>query len=510
MEPIEINTEPQFFLDNRFIAESDGITLEVNPARKAGVALSPEKPWEEYRIQPQSILEDRGIYKMWYLALPVYPGIEGEISCPRCGRKNSGKKVVCVTCGWPLLGIDRTSEYLYHKCLAVSADGVRWERPDLGLTEYRGSKKNNILDPAGSFCVPAINPLGPAEEKFMAVAEHKGNLYVSVSPDGLRWKMKPKPVLPFSADTNNQIIYDPVLGKYVAFLRGFPGRRTTVRCEFNSLDEAPWPHKSCRRKPDNTGTLYIEDELETVMDIDEQDPQLPGFDINHISASRYADGVWFGFPGLFRKYPPAGMTREGREGHRYFAQGNDGTFETQLAVSRDGRKWTRPDRRPYVSNGLFGSPDGGLVMISPDMIKREGEIYQYYCGCRTTHGIFEPGDDRQTGSIFRLVQDKDRFISASAGFGGGKLLTPPLIHHGNALELNVDCGSLGEAAVQILDEQGNPVEGFARDDCDRVDLNQIGQRMTWRGRGDLRKTAGRPIRLEFFMKRAKLFTFRLA
>ena len=40
-----------------------------------------------------------------------------------------------------------------HVCLAVSADGVHcWEKPDLGLVEFRGSKRNNILPPDNTVC----------------------------------------------------------------------------------------------------------------------------------------------------------------------------------------------------------------------------------------------------------------------------------------------------------------------------------------------------------------------
>ncbi|HJN14708.1 MAG TPA: hypothetical protein QGH10_04430, partial [Armatimonadota bacterium] len=317
-------------------------------------------------------------------------------------------------------------------------------------------------------------------------------------------------VLPFSADTNNQIVYDARLGKYVAFLRGFPGRRTTVRCEFESLDQAPWPFRPTDRVPDATGTRYIEDELETALDVDAHDPPLPGLDINHISAHIYAEGVYLGFPGIYRKYPPTGLDREGREGHRYFAQGNDGTFETQLAVSRDGRRWSRPDRRPYVSTGPFGAPDGGLVMVAPGMLARGEAMYQYYAGQRVTHGIFNPGEDEKVGGIFRLVQDKDRFIALSCGPSGGWLRTPVLRHAGTRLELNVDCSGLGEVAVQVLDATGAMVPGFGREDCDRVDLNQLCHTVTWRGRSDLSALAEQPIRLEFFMRSAKLYTFRFS
>ncbi|MFH1008182.1 MAG: hypothetical protein V1800_11900 [Candidatus Latescibacterota bacterium] len=506
--PFKIGPVPQFFLDSRFISDGEGVELRMTPALNAGPVLLPERPWEMYRISPSSVIHDQGVYKMWYRAISAYAGVAGTVACPRCSIENPGSKIVCIKCGWPLTDIDWLHQTLFHKCFAVSTDGIKWERPDLGLVEYDGDTKNNIFQFTGSLCVPSVNPLGPPEEKFIALSQCDHKLFLSVSPDGLRWTRKPDPVLPFCADTNNQIIYDPALRKYVAFLRGFPGRRTTVRCEFDNLDQTPWPFTDRGRKPDDTGTCYIEDELETVMDIDAGDPPLPGLDINHISAIHYTDGVYLGFPGMFRKYP-GGLDRQGREDHRYFAQGNDGSFETQLAVSRDGRRWTRPDRCAYMCQGLLGELDGGITLMAPGMIHRDNEIYQYYGGNRVTHGILNPGEDNHVGGIFRTVQIKDRFISVSAGMKGGRFVTPLLSHTGNCLQLNIDCQGLGETFVQIRDRQGRVIPGHARNDCDPVDLNQLCHTVRWRGNADLPPESSGPIQLEFFMRSARLYTFTL-
>ncbi len=487
------------------ITDSAGIHLEMEPPQKAGMVLGPDRHWEEYRVTPSAVLEDSGVYKMWYGAISRFEGEEGKVSCPRCQEENDGKRVVCTRCGWPLLDIDVLHKF-YHKCYAESHDGVHWERPELGLVEFQGSKKNNIYPFTGEIYVPAINPLGPPEEKFMAVTEYGRQLYVSVSPDGINWTTKPKPVLPFSADTNNQLIYDDTLGKYVAFLRGFPGKRITVRCEFDHLDQAPWPYKKSERTCDSTGTIYIEDELDTVMDVDELDPDLPGLDINHISATLYAQGVYLGFPGLYRSYP-GNTDRRGREGHRYFVQANDGVFETQLAVSRDGRHWTRPDRRPYVRYGIYGELDGGFIMIAPGLITRDDEVYQYYSGNRTTHGILAPGSDQRVGGIFRLVQQKDRFISISSGLGEGWFCTKLLRHSGKRLQVNIDCGGLGEAFVQIQDDAGHNIPGFSMEDCDPIDLNHIAATVTWKNNPDVSNLQGQPIKLKFKLRRTKLYTF---
>lgn len=50
-ETLDVGTQTQFFLDELFVKRAEGVRLQVEPARKAGVALAPEKPWEEYRLR---------------------------------------------------------------------------------------------------------------------------------------------------------------------------------------------------------------------------------------------------------------------------------------------------------------------------------------------------------------------------------------------------------------------------------------------------------------------------
>jgi hypothetical protein len=149
-------------------------------------------------------------------------------------------------------------------------------------------------------------------------------------------------------------------------------------------------------------------------------------------------------------------------------------------------------------------------MADAGIVDRGQELYQYYAGQRVTHGIFRPGFERQVGAGFRLVQDNDRFVGVTAGAGRGRFVTPPIRHAGHQLVVNVDCGGWGETFVAVLDADGAPIPGFTRDDCDPIDLNQPHHVVTWRGNADLRPLAGCPLRLEFFLRHAKLYTFRFS
>ena len=92
-------------------------------------------------------------------------------------------------------------------CYARSADGIRWEKPKLGLVDFKGSKANNIveLDAPTLWSTAAVlhdpEETDPARRFKMAFeARYDGALRmcVATSPDGLRWRPSPRnPVAPF-------------------------------------------------------------------------------------------------------------------------------------------------------------------------------------------------------------------------------------------------------------------------------------------------------------------------
>ena len=63
-------------------------------------------------------------------------------------------------------------------CVIESADGVRWERPDVGIFEFQGSKHNNIVwrsedEGHDGFCVILDpRPECPPEEKYKALVRY--------------------------------------------------------------------------------------------------------------------------------------------------------------------------------------------------------------------------------------------------------------------------------------------------------------------------------------------------
>ena len=92
------------------------------------------------------------------------------------------------------------AEYRYLSCYATSRDGLKWEKPDLGLADFRGSTRNNILPPGerGSGYGRRPNLIKDYEEPdpakrykmvYMDLIEGKWRLAKAYSADGIHWRM---------------------------------------------------------------------------------------------------------------------------------------------------------------------------------------------------------------------------------------------------------------------------------------------------------------------------------
>lgn len=465
---IDVGDRTQLFMDSRFIGESNNTTLRVNPPVKAGPILLPDRPWESGDIGfCVSVVHYEGEYKIWYLA-----------------RDTAGN---------------------YCQCFARSQDGRVWEKPDLGLIEYQGSKNNNIVLTGAMETTVFMDPVAPPEQRFKAVSAmywpdpQKAGLYMWNSPDGLQWTQVPQRVFPLLPDTANQAFYDTRLEKYVANIRVWDPLRKVGRVEMDNILE-PWPYTPLEKPYYIWGEDKIpvsSREVPVVLGCDEEDP--PQSDLYNAACIQYpwADEAYFMFPSLYRHFPEPPVGK----------YGNDGYLDVQLAVSRDGITWTRPSREPYVSMGLEGALDSSQLYMGVGIVRNEDALYQFYGGYKTTHG--QTGVNG-IGSILRLEQRPDGFMYVYAPLDGGTFTTPALTFSGKCLLLNVDGSAGGTGRAALLDASGNEITGLGLADCDEFAANSLSKEVTWKGINDLSAWAGKPVRLRFELKAMKLFSFRFA
>ncbi len=484
---IDVGDHRQVFIDKRFIAESTGVQLLVHQPIKTGEAtIAADQPWEHGIGAYASVLKDGDTYHMWYKA-------------------------------------SRGISY------ARSKDGIHWEKPILGLVDYKGSRENNIVIGYGAAGVKDgghgpqvfVDPTAPADQKFRLVTRQSDPGYFAdmySSPDGIHWKFTHPNILkyhpltkPNHLDSQNVIFWDDRINKYVAYMRrnmradGSQGR-SIVRSESATLD----------------GFAEVQD-AQVVITHDRLDAILDGVDVVDYYTSAaikypWAQDTYYMFPAAYFHYITGLLSEFEKE-----APVNAGPLHTQFAASRDGITWQRYDRRPFVRLGFRGSFDSmGARMFYGMVPSVDGrEIYLYYSGSDRLHGWGRDDSNNnalmtQAGlapsgnksMISRLVIRRDGFVSARFDYAGGEFTTPPLLFSGNKLVLNIDTSATGIAQVGILDVSGKPIDGFAVEQCDRIHTcNEIDRVVSWRRNSDVRSLAGKPIRLKFAVRDSDLYAF---
>lgn len=138
-------------------------------------------------------------------------------------------------------------------CVIESKDGIKWERPVLGIREYNGSKENNIVvditdrdyyvpsydyntgtlaDPVTGdktknfidnfFCFKDTNPNCKKGEEYKAfIYNNVYRLETMYSEDGINFRRGYDVDVPGKFDTLNTCFYDEKIGKYVGHIRDF-------------------------------------------------------------------------------------------------------------------------------------------------------------------------------------------------------------------------------------------------------------------------------------------------
>ncbi len=110
-----------------------------------------------------------------------------------------------------------------------------------------------------------------------------------------------------------------------------------------------------------------------------------------------------------------------------------------------------------------------------------------------------------TSHLRRYSLRLDGFSAAVAPYAGGELLTKPLTFTGKELALNFATSAAGGIRVEVQDASGKPLSGFALGDAVETIGNEIERVVRWKSGSDVSSLAGKPIRLRFVMRDARLY-----
>jgi hypothetical protein len=458
--PIDVADRKQLFIDSRFIADRDRVELRANPAQKLGLVR--DETGQLLQGHVSRVIEDGGKIRL-YLGAEAVDVLELE-----------------------------------------SDDGLRFRR--MGVRLPGGVFPTIFLDPHEPdpsrkyklFRLEFGQPFDPA----------KHGVYAAYSADGAHFTEVGR-VLPFFTDNPPIVHWDPRIGKYVIYTRAFSydseNQRRIGRIETDDPLK-PWPYK----KTGNDRMFFSTENVQVVLAADKEDDPHSDMYYNASAIYPWAQDVYLMFPSNFRHFSPK---RNPYIRPRVKGEWEDyGMLEVQLAVSRDGVSWSRPSREPYLAPGLPDEWDRWYAVMGPGLARRGNYIYQYYYSSGHLHdsAVLRPEYDHsaaQLGGVGVVRQRLDGFVSADVGSEGGRLRTPAVVFRGNRLRLNIDTGAMGTAFVELQDADGRPIPGFTLADCEEIGGNFVDQCVYWKGNLDVASLAGRPVRIDFRLKRAKLYAF---
>lgn len=489
-EWIDIGSRRELFVDHHLIENLDGARLELRHPTPREVAVSHDKPWEGNGTGYHSIFKDGDRYRMYYCTYHF------EVEPKR------------------LQTVKRS-----FLCYAESDDGVHWRKPELGLHEFEGSRKNNIVlaphaighstvDPAHSSVFKDPNPKAAEEARYKAIIRGKQHLGLLAfqSPDGLRWTpMRERPVITEGAfDSQNLAFWDPVRGEYRAYFRTFTAGITS---------NEQWKPAGARAIRTATSDNFVD--WKNAADLSYVDSPEEHLYTNQIKPYHRAPHIFIGFPARYvergwsdsmRALPePERRQWRARAEERFGAALSEGL----IMSSRDGvhfHRWNEAFLRPgpeRPGSWLYGHAFIGwhIVETASALAGAPNELSIY-----AVEGNWHGKGNQLRRYSLRL----DGFVSVSAGWKGGRLLTRPLVFDGDQLEINFATSAAGSLRVEIQDLHGNPVKGLALADCAEVFGDSVSRRVTWNSDAKLSALAGKPLRLQFELKDADLYSFQFS
>lgn len=351
-----------------------------------------------------------------------------------------------------------------YACTASSADGEAFTRPNLGLVSYGGNTNNNIMLAAHATII-GVHYDATASPPYVGIGETQsggGNdgVFVYSSTDGVAWTLI-KTLYSGTLDGNykeGRTVVRRADGRYAVFYS--QGHVPQTR--------GPGCYLSDTSDPAGTWT-----NLGIVVAATGQDAQR-----YHFSPAKIGDA----FIALAGRY----------------VKTTEQIDNVQLLVSRDCINWTTTDSA-WFAIGAAAAWDDEWILPAARPIEIGNEWYLYYSGSASNHAASVP----RNAYVGAVTIPKGRI--AGIGTTGTVRLKPITLGVADALTVNCDASG-GSLKVELLDEMGQVIYGYARDDCDTITTDTYGTVVTWAGRGLI---ASRTVKIVFVLAGATLYSLGL-
>jgi hypothetical protein len=318
----------------------------------------------------------------------------------------------------------------------------------------------------------------PKGERYKALGgTGRAGLVAFVSEDGLRWrKLRDKPVVTKGAfDSQNVPFWSEYEQCFCCYFRVFQGGIRRI-ARTTSKDFITWT-----------------------------DPVLMGYGdrpVEHLytnQTSPYfrAPHLYIGIAARFmpgRQVLTAEQAKAINVDPGYFRDCSDGV----LITTRGGDRYDRTFMEGFLNPGI--GPENWVSRTNyPALNVVQTGPHEMSFYANLNYG-------QPTSHLRRYSLRLDGFAAVVAPYGGGELLTKPLTFTGKELVLNFATSAAGGIRVEIQDAAGKPIPGYTLADSVETIGNEIERAVRWKSGSDVSGLAGKPIRLRFVMRDARLYS----
>lgn len=489
---ISIGTRREVLWDD-YLIDTEKTTAKhtLHAPQKQEPVLEMNEPWEGTAAGGFNIIEDGGIYRLYYITYDLPADEDPE-------QYNPNTRV----------------------CYAESADGLTWEKPAANAVKYGKSTANNILlyektDFFHSFFVFIdTNPEAPEKEKYKAIAvnEKDNRLLAYTSPDGLRWKKSRAVTKPvnfgegFSAKLNTAF-WDAEKQRYYCYFTQIAEDDRQEIYVTTSLNFKAWTEPQKLSYQSTTGTFNLPTANAAPY------YRAPHVYIGHPMRATKKDGQSGSFSALAaaparRSIAESGLSHE-----------ESTLTDTVFMTSRNGLSWDITEEAwlapgaEHSGNWMYEDTLTATGMVeTPSLHSEEGEDNEL--SIYAAEGKWSEGGTR----LYRYTTRIDGFASYTAGYNTQKVVTKPFIFDGGRMLLNFSTSPNGYIFVRILDENGSPFPPVSYSDINGSEYSVplytsyeiVGDRVDREiaFNGDISQLNGRPIVLEFTMSDASIYSFK--
>lgn len=458
---LDIKNQRQLFVDDFLIDQLKGTSLQMGIPHDEGSVLAFDKPWEGPFCGYVTILKaDSAKYIAYY---------RGSSTT----KDGSTAEVTCV---------------------AFSTDGIIWTKPELGIFNSHGSTQNNIVladqAPSSHNFSPFIdeNPNVQKDHKYKALALGRGktraySLLPYSSPDGIHWKkMQEQPVITEGTfDSQNVAFWSESENCYVSYFRtwtkgDFKGIRNVSRA--TSKDFINWTNPvemTYGNRP--TEEIYIQ----------QTSPYYRASQIYLAIGARFMPG---------RAVLTAEDAKRLQVNPSYFKDLSDVVIMSTRGESVYQREFMESFIRPGIGldNWVSRTNYPALNVVPTGKNKISIYLNQDYA--------------QPTAHLQRYSLRVDGFSSLHANYQPGEMITKPFKFSGKEMEINFSTSAAGEIHIVFEDENGSPINGYSLQNAKPIIGNEIKKIVSWDGNTDVKKLAGKTVRLHFYMKDADLYSFK--